>query len=89
VDAPDAVCFRRRLGRDVHERARTPESIRYQYDTTVRPGAEQFVRPSRIHADLVVNGEHPIAHSVEEILRFIEKRKQQVSSVEFQERAGR
>ena len=33
---PD-VCFHRRLTRDVAERGRTPESVREQYERTVRP----------------------------------------------------
>src|SRR5438552_2879755 len=34
------VCFERRLARDVAERGRTPESVREQYEATVRPSAQ-------------------------------------------------
>jgi len=57
VDAPDEVCLARRLERDVRERGRTPESIRAQYDTSVRPMASQYIWPSRGHAGLVLNGQ--------------------------------
>src|SRR4051812_24763613 len=50
--APD-VCFDRRMRRDVAERGRTPESVREQYERTVRPSAELFVIPTRQHSDLV------------------------------------
>lgn len=57
------VCFQRRLARDVAERGRTPESVREQYERTVRPSAEWFVFPTMKYADLVVSGEEPLAHS--------------------------
>jgi uridine kinase len=56
VDAPDGLCYERRLKRDVGERGRTPESVREQYESTVRPSAIEWVRPSRANADLVVDG---------------------------------
>jgi uridine kinase len=62
------VCYRRRLARDVAERGRTPEYVRAQYERTVRPGAEQFVFPTRQYADLVVSGEKPFAESVGAVL---------------------
>jgi uridine kinase len=68
VDAPDAVCYERRLARDVCQRGRTPESVAEQYATTVRPMAEKFVRPSAVHADLVVDGTSSIDWSVEEVM---------------------
>jgi uridine kinase len=46
--------FIRRLRRDVDERGRTPESIINQYITTVRPGHEQYIEPSRLHANVVL-----------------------------------
>ena len=67
---PD-VCFSRRLARDVAERGRTPEYVRAQYERTVRPGAEQFVIPTRQYADLVVSGEQPLEKSVATVLRLL------------------
>jgi uridine kinase len=46
VETDAAVCFARRLARDVAERGRTPESVRDQYERTVRPSAEWFVLPT-------------------------------------------
>lgn len=74
VDAPDAVCYERRLARDVCERGRTPESVEEQYTTTVRPMAERFVRPSAAHADLVVDGTSSIDWSVEEVMSTLHAR---------------
>jgi len=70
---PD-VCFARRLARDVAERGRTPESVRRQYELTVRPGAECFVYPTRKWADLVVSGEEPLERSTSEVVAALDRR---------------
>ena len=48
------IRFIRRLERDVAERGRTPESVIEQYLTTVRTAHEQFIEPSKRHADVIV-----------------------------------
>jgi uridine kinase len=53
VDADADLRFIRRLKRDVEERGRTTDSIIEQYLTTVRPGHEQFIEPSKRHADVI------------------------------------
>jgi len=63
VETDPAVCFNRRLLRDVAERGRTPESVAEQYERTVRPSAEWFVNPTAKHADLIVSGEEPFERS--------------------------
>ena len=54
VDADADIRFIRRLDRDVHERARSVESIISQYTTTVRPMHLQFVEPSKRYADIII-----------------------------------
>ena len=44
----------RRCLRDVEERGRTLRSVVTQYLTTVKPMHEQYVEPSRKHADIIV-----------------------------------
>jgi uridine kinase len=56
VDADADLRFIRRLKRDVEERGRTTDSIIEQYLTTVRPGHEQFIEPSKRHADVILPG---------------------------------
>lgn len=53
-DTPEELRFQRRLDRDVHERGRTPEGVKKQFDLQVRPMHDQFVQPSRQHAQTVV-----------------------------------
>ncbi len=74
VDAPDSVCFERRLKRDVEERGRTPEFVREQYDLTVRPTCEAYVRPSAKNADLVVDGTGALDWKVERVMTELRKR---------------
>ncbi len=68
VDTADEVCFERRMKRDMEERGRTPESIRRQYEATVRPASLAFVRPSASRADLVVDGSGALDWKVERVL---------------------
>jgi len=74
VEAPDEVCLARRLERDVRERGRTPESVRRQFETTVRPMAERYILPTRAWADLVLDGTAPREALVECVLRELERR---------------
>lgn len=71
VEAPDDVCLQRRLARDVVERGRTPESVRWQFESTVLPGAHQFILPCRSHADLVLSGTEPLEGSCRRALEAI------------------
>ncbi|WP_374033550.1 uridine kinase [Bdellovibrio bacteriovorus] len=53
-DTPEELRFERRLKRDVHERGRTPEGVRRQFELQVRPMHNQFVEPSKDHAHTVI-----------------------------------
>lgn len=60
VDAPDGLCLARRLERDTRERGRTPDSVVAQFEATVKPGADRYIRPTRVFADLVLSGEEEL-----------------------------
>ena len=74
VDTPDALCYERRLRRDVEQRGRTPESVLEQYESTVRPSAITFVRPTASHADLIVDGTDALDWKLEQVLSEMRKR---------------
>ncbi len=74
LDTPDDVCFDRRMRRDTIERGRTPESVRRQYEATVRPSSIAFVRPSAVHADLVIDGTAALDWKVEQALSAMRER---------------
>ncbi|MBR4409801.1 MAG: uridine kinase [Firmicutes bacterium] len=54
IDTDADVRILRRILRDVSERGRTLDSVITQYLTTVKPMHEQFVEPSKKHADIIV-----------------------------------
>ena len=54
VDTDADVRLIRRLQRDVRDRGRTPDSIMNQYMSTVRPSHQQFIEPSKRHADVII-----------------------------------
>ena len=74
VETPDDICFERRLRRDIEERGRTPDSVRAQYDATVRPSSIAFVRPSAAHADLIIDGTGDLDWKVERVLTEMHNR---------------
>lgn len=53
-DTPEELRFKRRLERDVTERARTPEGVKAQFLNQVKPMHDQFVEPSKAHAHNIV-----------------------------------
>jgi uridine kinase len=54
VDADADIRFIRRLRRDTVERGRSLDSVIQQYLGTVRPMHQEFVEPSKRHADVIV-----------------------------------
>jgi len=74
IDTPDGLCFERRLKRDIEQRGRTAESVRLQYEATVRPASERFVRPSAAHADLTVDGTGALDWKVERVMTELRDR---------------
>ncbi len=74
IDTPDQLCFERRLKRDIEERGRTPESVRRQYEATVRPSSLAYVRPSAANADLILDGTGALDWKVERVLTEMRNR---------------
>ncbi len=54
VDTDADLRLARRILRDVCERGRTMQSVIEQYTTTVKPMHEEFVEPSKKHADVII-----------------------------------
>ncbi len=73
VNAPNQVCLKRRIYRDVLERGRTEESVRAQFEATARPMAEMYVLPSAARASITVEGTDALDWSVEQVLQRLSK----------------
>ena len=74
VDTDADERLMRRILRDTQERGRTVESVLNQYVTTVKPMHEQFVEPSKKHADIIIprGGENKIGiHILQEHLKLM------------------
>lgn len=54
VDTDPDIRLIRRIRRDTRDRGRTVESVIRQYEESVRPMHQEFVEPSKRHADLLV-----------------------------------
>ena len=73
VDTPADIRFVRRLMRDIEARGRPLPSVVPQYMNTVRPMHEEFVEPSKRHADLIIpeGGENRVA--IDAIIARVER----------------
>ena len=60
VDTDADIRLMRRVERDIHDRARTIESVFEQYLNTVRPMHVEFLEPSKAYADLVISEDYNI-----------------------------
>jgi uridine kinase len=72
LDAPSDVRVRRRIHRDVESRARSADSVRRQYEATVRPMHELYVAPTRAHADLVLVNDRDLGACLHEVCSALE-----------------
>jgi uridine kinase len=68
VDTAEALCFERRMKRDLDERGRSEASVRDQWEHRVRPSSTKFVRPSAENADLAVDGSGALDWKVERVM---------------------
>lgn len=68
-DTPESLRFQRRLERDVHERGRTPEGVKKQFELQVRPMHDQFVEPSKIHAHRIIKDLGEYGEALQEFVR--------------------
>ena len=75
VDAPNEICLKRRIYRDMRERGRTKASVIAQFEATARPMADLYVVPSQHRATMVVAGTENLDWSIEQILRELNTRK--------------
>ena len=67
VDTPIEVCLDRRIVRDINERGRTEESVIAQFNKTVRPNFHEYIYPSRLNANYVIDGTIPIEQTIEDL----------------------
>jgi uridine kinase len=74
VDAPNQVCLKRRIYRDMRERGRTEVSVRAQFEATAKPMADLYVLPSQSRATMTVVGTDALDWSIEQIFRELRTR---------------
>jgi uridine kinase len=75
MDIDDDTALARRLLRDRTERGAPEEFTRWQWEHHVLPMAREFVRPTRRHADLVLDGGLELSSLIESVLRELRLKK--------------
>ena len=72
IQAKEKVRFTRRLNRDIIYRARTEESIHEQYQKTVKPMYDKYIRPLKSEADIIISGDSDLDDNRNKIIRKID-----------------
>jgi uridine kinase len=75
LEAPADVLFHRRRVRDITERQRSIDLIRWQYETMVIPAARRYLPTSKARADLVVDSKDDLANVEKEVYEAILKKR--------------
>jgi len=71
IDVGETVSFTRRLERDERERGIGSEYVENQWRETVLPMAVEHVVPTRVHADLVLDGGQSLERSASAVLHAL------------------
>ena len=61
IDTPANIRIKRRIQRDISYRDRTIESIELQYNTSVKPMHNKFIKPSKKYADIIINNNNSVS----------------------------
>jgi uridine kinase len=81
LEAPEETCFRRRQVRDITERQRSAELVRWQYENTVLPATRLYVQPSKRFADVVIDASADLATVEKQVQDAIEQRRTPATTV--------
>lgn len=69
VDVPEQLRFERRLNRDVKERGRTPEGVKKQFESQVKPMHDLYVEPSKLYATSLIRSLEEFDQVLEEYVQ--------------------
>ena len=58
IDTPDEIRIKRRIKRDMNYRGRTIDSIKSQYNNSVKPMHDKYIQPSKQYADIIINNDN-------------------------------
>ena len=71
IDADSDIRYRRRVNRDVKERARSIMEIDYQWDTFVKPSHNKYIEDTKNYTDIILRNNTQIEKiNVEKIINF-------------------
>jgi uridine kinase len=71
ITLDDSTALKRRILRDTVERGRTRDSVIEQFCSTVQPASEEYIRPSKVAADIILHGTTPREVQLDEALKYI------------------
>jgi uridine kinase len=80
LEAPEEVLFHRRKVRDITERQRALEFVRWQWDHFVMPATRRYTLPSKRYADVVIDATPELATVEKAIADAVQQKLARVAS---------
>ncbi len=74
IDARDGLKVIRRIKRDQIERNYPVEDVLYRYEHHVMPAYEQFIKPYKEKADVIINNHEKFENALDMVAAFIDKK---------------
>ena len=74
IDARDDLKVIRRIKRDQIERNYPVEDVLYRYEHHVMPAYEQYIKPYKDKADVIINNHEKFENALDMVAVFIEKK---------------
>ncbi|MFM9873168.1 MAG: uridine kinase [Fimbriimonadaceae bacterium] len=71
VDCPAEIRQQRRLARDTANQKGTPTEILAYYQASAIPGFQNYIEPSKQHANLIISGERPPEQNIQKIIDML------------------
>ena len=71
ITLEDSTVLERRIRRDVVERGRTRDSVVEQFHSRVRPSNEEYIRPSKTAADIIIHGKTSKEMQLDTVLKHL------------------
>ena len=73
IDATDEIKLQRRIQRDAKERGYDLNDVLYRWENHVRPTYLEFIRPHKMHADLIIPNNQDFQKGLDVLVSYLKK----------------
>mgnify|MGYP000673865718 FL=1 len=74
IDAKDKIKLKRRIKRDNEERGYDLQDVMYRWKFHVKPTYEEYIRPHKFHADLVIPNNNHFEKGLDVVVSYLKSK---------------